>query len=62
MCQIDFPQKHLTLTLYEAWSGDKTTVGHIRIFGSLAYAFVPAQQCHKRQDKTTKFNFVGYNK
>ena len=51
-----------TITLYEAWTGHKPNVGHMRIFGSLAYAFVPPQQRHKLQDKATKCIFVGYSK
>ena len=30
-------------------------VDHMRIFGSLAYAFVLSQQRHKIEDKTTKY-------
>ena len=41
---------------------DKPNVGHMRIFGILAYAFVPPQQHHKLQDKATKCVSVGYNK
>ena len=51
-----------TITPYEAWTGHKPNVGHMRIFGSLAYAFVPPQQRHKLQDKATKCIFVGYSK
>ena len=47
---------------YDAWIGHKPNVGHMRIFGSLAYAFVPPEQRHKLQDKAKKCIFVGYNK
>ena len=43
------PRKALnSITPYEAWNG------HMRISISLAYAFVPPQQCHKLQVIATK--------
>ncbi|XP_074328442.1 uncharacterized protein LOC141666351 [Apium graveolens] len=35
----------------EAWSGSKPSVGHLRIFGCIAYAHVPDQKRKKLDDK-----------
>ena len=34
-----------------AWSGSKPSVGHLRIFGCIAYAHVPDQKRKKLDDK-----------
>ena len=39
------PTKALhVVTPYEAWHGRKPSIGHLRVFGWLAYALVPVQQ------------------
>lgn len=48
-------------TLQEAWSGQKPTVSHLKIFGSVAYAHVSDQQITKLEDKSKKFVFIGYD-
>ena len=56
------PTKALqSITPYEAWHGRKSSIGHLRVFGCLAYALVPVQQCQKLDDKAVKCIFVGYN-
>ena len=36
------PDKSLqSITPYEAWHGKKPSIGHLRVFGCLAYALVP---------------------
>ncbi|GJR53335.1 retrovirus-related pol polyprotein from transposon TNT 1-94 [Tanacetum coccineum] len=46
-------------TPYEAWSGNKPFVSHLRVFGCLCYALQTTQK-HKLADKSKKFIFVGY--
>ena len=48
-------------TPYEAWSGRKPNVSHLKIFGSIAYSFVPSQLRKKLDEKSIKCIFVGYN-
>lgn len=48
------------ITPFEAWTGRKPVVHHMRIFGAPAYAYVPAAQRHKLADRATKHIFVGY--
>ncbi|KAL8087732.1 hypothetical protein AgCh_037766 [Apium graveolens] len=38
----------------EAWSGSKPSVGHLRIFGCIAYAHIPDQKRKKLDDKGEK--------
>ncbi|KAL8135853.1 hypothetical protein AgCh_010456 [Apium graveolens] len=39
----------------EAWSGSKPSVGHLRIFGYIAYAHIPDQKRKKLDDKGEKY-------
>ena len=56
------PTKYLqSITPYEAWHGKKPSIGHLRVFGCLAYALVPMQQRRKLDDKAVKCIFVGYS-
>jgi len=48
-------------TPQEAWSGQKPTVSHFRVFGSIAYAHVPGQLRSKLEDKSRKLIFIGYD-
>ena len=48
-------------TPHEAWSGKKPCVSHLKIFGSVAYAHVPAQQRTKLEDRSKKLVFIGYD-
>lgn len=45
---------------YEAWSGFKPWVSHLRIFGCIAYALVNSENRSKLDDKSIKCIFVGY--
>ena len=49
-------------TQQEAWSKQKPTVSHLKVFGSVAYAHVPDQQRTKLEDKSKKYIFIGYDK
>eukprot|EP00253_Pinus_taeda_P003406 PITA_03406 len=44
----------------EAWSGQKQTVTHMRVFGCVAYAHVPNQLRNKLDSKGEKCVFIGY--
>ena len=56
------PTKALqSITPYEAWHGRKPSIGHLLVFGCLAYALVPVQQRQKLDDKAVKCIFVGYS-
>ena len=45
-------------TPYELWRGKRPSIGHLRIFGCLAYALV--HDPGKLDDKATRCTFVGY--
>jgi transposase InsO family protein len=47
-------------TPYEVWHGRKPRVGHMRAFGSLAYAHVPKVGRSKLDARARKCVFVGY--
>ncbi|HTU57076.1 MAG TPA: hypothetical protein VMF89_01560, partial [Polyangiales bacterium] len=47
-------------TPHEAWSGHKPRVGHVRVFGSLAFAHVPKVGRNKLALRARKCVFVGY--
>lgn len=47
-------------TAYEAWTGRKPELSHVRVFGSTAYAHVPKQFRKKLDDKAKKLLLVGY--
>ncbi|KAG9450495.1 hypothetical protein H6P81_010460 [Aristolochia fimbriata] len=48
-------------TPIEAWSGSKPAVGHLKIFGCIAYAHIPEQRRKKLDDRGEKCIFVGYD-
>jgi len=47
-------------TPYEAWTGRRTTVSHLKVFGSVAYALVITSS-RKFNEKFEKYIFVGYS-
>ncbi|PKU75919.1 Retrovirus-related Pol polyprotein from transposon TNT 1-94 [Dendrobium catenatum] len=49
------------ITPIEAWSGDKPSVDHFRIFGCLCYVHIPKQKRHKLEEKPDKGIFLGYS-
>ena len=56
------PTKSLKdVTPQEAWSRQKPSVSHLRVFGSIAYAHVPKQERSKLDDRSEKFIFIGYD-
>lgn len=48
-------------TPFELWHGEKPDVGHLKIFGSVAYVHVPRQFRNKWAAKSKKTIFVGYH-
>ena len=48
-------------TPQELWNGFKPNVGHLRVFGSVAYAHVPDQRRTKLDDKSKKLVLIGYD-
>jgi len=48
-------------TPQEAWSRQKSTISHLKVFGSVAYAHVSDQQRMKLEDKSKKYIFIGYD-
>ena len=47
--------------LEEAFSGKKPDVGHLRIFGCIAYSYVPKEKRTKLEPTVEKGVFVGYS-
>ena len=48
------------MTPFEAWTKEKPAVGHLRVFGSDAYAHVPKEERRKLDSKAKKCILVGY--
>ena len=48
-------------TPQEAWSEQKSTVSHLKVFGSVAYAHIPDQRRTKLGDKSKRYIFIGYD-
>ena len=45
-------------TPQEAWSGQKPTISHLKVFSSVAYAHVPDQRRTKLEDKSKRYIFI----
>ena len=45
----------------EAWSRNRWTVEHLRVFGCVAYARLPKEQRKKLDEKGVKCIFTGYS-
>ena len=48
-------------TPQEVWSGQKPTISHLKVFGSVAYAHVQDQRRTKLEDKSKRYIFIGYD-
>lgn len=48
------------VTPYEAWTGEKPDVSHLRVFGCDAYAHIPKDERRKLDAKSRKCILVGY--
>jgi hypothetical protein len=49
------------MTPQEAWSGEKLTVSHLRVFGCVAYVQILEAKRNKLDDCGEKYIFVGYS-
>ncbi|KAM1223589.1 hypothetical protein ACFX2G_043549 [Malus domestica] len=55
------PTKALdNLTPFEAYSGRKPGIGHLKVFGSICYVHIPSEMRQKLDAKSVKCVFVGY--
>ena len=45
----------------EAWSRNRWTIEHLRVFGFVAYAYVPKEKREKLDEKGVKCIFIGYS-
>ena len=45
----------------EAWSGTKTSVSHLRIFGYVSFAHIPDERRRKLDKKSEHYIFTGYS-
>src|ERR1051325_6502814 len=45
----------------EKWTGDKQSVGHLRVFGSVCYKHVPEARRQKLEDRSKVMLLVGYH-
>ncbi|BBG99166.1 transposable element gene [Prunus dulcis] len=58
---MECPTKALNnITPFEAYSGRKPRIAHLKVFGSLCYVHVPVDRRHKLEPKSFKGVFVGY--
>ncbi|KAM1746060.1 hypothetical protein ACFX11_012725 [Malus domestica] len=48
------------ITPFEAYSGRKPGIAHLKIFGSVCYVHIPAELRHKLEAKSLKGVFIGY--
>ena len=48
-------------TPFEAWSGRKPSVNHLRVFGSICYAHIPKKLRSKLDETSEKCVFMGYS-
>ena len=56
------PHKQLDgMTPFEAWSGRKPNVTHLRIFGSRAWARIPTEKRKALQPQSQECLFFGYS-
>ena len=47
-------------TPFEAWSGRKPSVNHLKVFGSICFAHVPKELRQKLDESSERCVFVGY--
>lgn len=46
-------------TPYEAWSGKKPDLGHMKVFGCVAYMKIPRVKVKKLDDRSKKVVYLG---
>ena len=50
------------MTPFEAWSGEKPQVDHLKVFGCICYAHIPKDERKKLDSKAREAIFLGYGK
>lgn len=55
-----FGKQFIEKTPAEIWFGSKPELSHIKIFGSICYNYIPAENRKKLETKSTKCLFLGY--
>lgn len=55
------PTKAVSTTPYEAWYGKKPNISHLRVFGSVGYAFVPKELRSKFDPRSKPYVLIGYS-
>ena len=45
----------------EVWSGRKPKISHLKVFGSIAYVWIPTAKRSKLDSKSQKLMMTGYN-
>lgn len=48
-------------TPFEMWHGSKPCIGHIRVFGCKAYAYIPSEKWSKLENRAIEGILVGYS-
>lgn len=51
---------HANNTPFEIWTGNKPSIGHLRIFGCPTHVFIPAENRRKLDPKSAQCTFIGY--
>ena len=46
---------------YEAWTGSKPSVSHLRVFGSMCFRHIPEQLRSKMDDRSEAMVLIGYH-
>lgn len=58
--QNRMPSRSVDTTPYQKWFGEKPSVEHMKVFGSVAYVHIPNVKRSKMDAKSEKLVFVGY--
>lgn len=58
--QNRLPSRSVDTTPYQKWFGEKPSVEHMKVFGSLAYVHIPNVRRTKMDAKSQKLVFMGY--
>lgn len=45
----------------ETWSGIKSGISHLSVFGSIVHAHVPDEKRSKLDEKSENYTLIGYN-
>jgi hypothetical protein len=48
-------------TSFEAWSGRKLSIKHLKVFGCICYVQIPEEKRYKLDETSEKCIFVGYS-